>query len=75
MYRLHVYKIIQSLPDFKVLLKIIRRLKNGTILFGDFHKNSLMHSIDNENNGNDLSACKYKEQNSKPSRKTATSST
>ena len=41
-------------------LQIMLKLKCGTILFGDFHKESLMHSIDNTHNENDLSACKYK---------------
>ena len=62
------------LPEFENLLQIICKLKYGTILFGDFIKDSLMHSIDNTNNENVLSACKKKEQNSEPTRNTATSS-
>ena len=62
------------LPEFENQLQIIRKLKYGTTLFRDFHKDSLMHSIDNTNNENVLSACKKKEQNSEPTRNTATSS-
>ena len=45
------------------------------VLIGDFHEDSLKHPIDNTNNENVLSACKYKKQNKEPKRKTAISST
>ena len=67
--------MFQLLPEVQNLLQIMRKLKCGTILFGDFHKESLMHSIDNTHNENDLSACKYKKQNRELTRKTAASST
>ena len=52
-----------------------RKLKNDTVLFGDFNIDCLKNSLDRTNYENILSAYNYKRQNSEPTRVTATSST
>ena len=63
------------LSEFENLLQFLRKLKNDTVLFGDFNIDCLKYSLDRTNYENILSAYNYKRQNSEPTRVTATSST
>ena len=74
-YRPHSHKTPRFLQEFEKLLEFLRRLKNDTILCGDFNIDTIKESKDKSEYEKLLLAFDFERQNFEPTRVTPTSAT